>query len=135
MAKFRWISRLAAVGTFALLLASSSPANAQPGTPGLKSEVDTGIEIAIPVVVGVTALVIYAVVHSSHTLEGCAVTASDGIELRQNDGQQSWALLGETASIKAGERVRLSGRRQKKTGGRPRGFVVSKLVKDKGPCP
>ncbi|MGA9063389.1 MAG: hypothetical protein WB341_17225 [Terracidiphilus sp.] len=102
--------------------------------PGLANSVSKGIEIAIPVAAAVTVVVIYAAVHSSHSLEGCAVAGSGGIELRQNDGQQTWALLGDTSSIKAGERIRVSGKREKKAKAGPRGFTVGKLVKDKGPC-
>jgi hypothetical protein len=48
--------------------------------------------------------------------------------------QQSYVLVGEVAGIKPGDRVRVSGKREKKNAGGPQQFLVEKLTKDYGVC-
>jgi len=125
-AGLRTILALAAV--FALALATSHPANAQFIT---KSDVAE----AVGAVVGVGAVIgvgIYFAVHANHSVTGCTAAAANGIQLQQD--QQTWSLIGSTGAIKPGERIRVSGKKQKKIAGAPRTFLVEKLAKDYGPC-
>ena len=126
--KTRLRTAFAFVAVLALALTSSHPANAQIVT---KSEVAE----AVGVVIGVGAAIgvgIYFAVHANHSVSGCTVAAANGLQLQQD--QQMWSLVGSIATIKPGERVRVSGKKQKKTAGAPRPFLVEKLAKDYGPC-
>ena len=126
--KTRLRTAFAFVAVLALALTSSHPANAQIVT---KSEVAE----AVGVVIGVGAAIgvgIYFAVHANHSVSGCTVAAVNGLQLQQD--QQMWSLVGSIATIKPGERVRVSGKKQKKTAGAPRPFLVEKLAKDYGPC-
>ena len=98
-------------------------------TPGNVAKVVGGLAGGVTVIV----FVVYFSAHHGHTLRGCAVSGPDGMELMNEGDQQTYALTGETAVIKAGDRVRVSG---KKTKGDPnhRQFVVKKLSKDYGAC-
>lgn len=72
--------------------------------------------------------------HGHHSLRGCAVSGPNGLQLRNRGDQQTYALTGEVASIKPGEQVRVSGRKQKKSGAAPPQFLVDNLTKDYGSC-
>ena len=134
MGQHLFVARIAVIVASAALCFASSQAGAQPGVPGLAKTVHTAEEITIPVVAVIAVVVVYAVVHSKHTIEGCSVAGAGGMTLRESGGQQIWELAGDTASIKRGERIRLSGRRGKKPNSGDREFTVNRLVKDKGPC-
>ena len=125
-AGLRTVFALAAACTVALT--ATRPANAQYIT---KSDVAE----AVGAVVGVGAVIgvgIYFAVHANHSVTGCTVAAANGLELQQD--QQTWSLVGSVAAIKPGERVRLSGKKQKKNVGAPRPFLVEKLARDYGAC-
>jgi hypothetical protein len=77
---------------------------------------------------------IYFAVHHGHSLTGCAVSTADGIELQNEGDQLSYALVGEVAGIRSGERIRVSGKPEKKSVGPDRHFIVEKLNKDFGSC-
>jgi hypothetical protein len=77
---------------------------------------------------------IYFAVHHNHSLTGCASVTPDGLRLRRNGDQQSYSLVGEIAAVKPGNRVRVSGNRQKKNGDSPQVFIVEKLARDYGSC-
>ena len=77
----------------------------------------------------------YYAVHRSHMLTGCAVAGAHGLELRNQGDQQTYALAGNVADIKPGERVRISGKKGKQpVGDAPRPYLVEKLQKDYGAC-
>ena len=125
-ARLRTVFTVSAV--FALALTSSHPANAQFVT---KSDVAE----AVGAVVGVGAVIgvgIYFAVHANRAITGCTVAAANGLQIQQD--QQTWSLVGSVASIKPGDRVRVSGKKQKKAGDAQRQFLVEKLAKDYGPC-
>ena len=74
----------------------------------------------------------YAVKHG-HTVTGCAHSGPDGMSLTSESDKQTYMLAGATAEIKDGERVRLSGTKEKVSSGR-RQFLVEKVSKDFGRC-
>jgi hypothetical protein len=43
-------------------------------------------------------------------------------------------LIGDIANIKTGDRIRISGKKNKKDASGKRDFLVEKLTKDYGPC-
>ena len=83
-----------------------------------------------------TTVVITRTVESQHhSLQGCLFTAPGGLELHTSDAKV-YALEGESASLKVGDRVKLHGSKLKeKNSTRGQVFVVEKLTKDYGTCP
>lgn len=77
-----------------------------------------------------------AIQHHHHVIEGCAFSGSGGLKLRTTDAKV-WGLQGYTATVKAGERVKLHGAKLKKTKDATgdQVFAVEKLTRDYGPCP
>jgi hypothetical protein len=126
-------SVFANVAVCALLMAAAVTAKAQFGykvTNGAKAGI-----VAVLVAVGVGAGIgIYYAVHHGHALNGCAVSGSSGLELQSSGNQQTYALVGEVAGIKSGDRVRVSGKKAKNAGGGAQQFVVEKLTGDYGAC-
>jgi hypothetical protein len=88
------------------------------------------------VVVATTLGVTYAVENHRHTLQGCVFSGPSGLGLRTSDSK-IYALEGEAAKIKVGDRVKFHGSKLKKTKDSTgdQVFVVEKLSKDYGPCP
>ena len=111
----------------------SHPSSSGFGFTPTKGEWAAIIAIVAAVGVGV-GFGIYFAVHHGHTLTGCAATSSDGLQLVTDGGGQTYALGGDVAGIKAGDRVRISGKKDKKAGAAARPFEVTKLSKDFGPC-
>ena len=107
-------------------------------TNSKKAHADEFKNLAAEVIIGIVAVTVVVtvgivlLVKHHPALKGCAATGPDGLELTDAAGQ-TFTLVGDLAAIKPGDRVRLSGKRQKATGGSPR-FVVEG-VKDYGPCP
>ena len=92
---------------------------------------------AVGIGAGLTAIVVILVEvnHSHHTLDGCVSSGPNGLELQNSDSKR-FMLEGDSASVKAGDRVKLHGSRVKKTKdttGNPV-FNVQSLKKDYGPC-
>ena len=93
------------------------------------------------IVVGIAAigagigLGIYSAVRPhGHSLTGCAGSGPDGPELASESDQQTYALTGELAGIKSGERIRVSGKKGRKSAGAHTQFHVEKLSRDFGAC-
>jgi hypothetical protein len=94
------------------------------------------VAVAIAVVGAGIGVVIYYSIHHSHAIKGCAVAGPDGLELQNEGDQQTFRLLGITADVKAGDRVKVVGKKKKngKNDTSNRTFLVEKLGKDYGPC-
>ena len=93
----------------------------------------TGVIIAI---VGVGALIglgVYYAVHHGHSLKGCASSHPDGMQLLNESNQKTYLLGGNVNGVKPGDRVRVTGNKQK-NGGSGRQFFVKKLSKNYGSC-
>jgi hypothetical protein len=56
------------------------------------------------------------------------------LTLENESDHQSFALNGETAGIRPGDRVKVQGKKQKANGA-ARGFTVVKVKTDYGACP
>lgn len=87
--------------------------------------------VAVGVAIGVG---VYFLVRKSPSVTGCAVTDRSGLELQNEGDQQRYLLTGDTANIKSGDRVKVSGKREKKTKSGERDFLVEKVSKDYGHC-
>ncbi len=94
----------------------------------------------VGVVAGIAALgaaigigVYFAVKHN-HRVTGCARSGPDGMTLTSESDKQTYALVGEVAGIKSGDRVRVSGKKSKDQSSGTRHFLVEKVSKDLGAC-
>jgi hypothetical protein len=115
----------------ALCLTTTRTARADIGNVGDAKA--TGVIFAI---VGVGALIglgVYYAVHHGHSLRGCASSRPDGIQLLNESDQKTYLLGGNVNGVKPGDRVRVSGDKQKNGGG-GRQFFVKKLTKNYGSC-
>lgn len=73
-------------------------------------------------------------VHHNRTLTGCVVATPTGLTLAKEGNQQTFALIGDTASIKPGDRMKVSGKKKKKDlPGQPT-FFVERFSQDYGAC-
>jgi hypothetical protein len=127
---------VASIALSALLLSgaySRSQGNNIPGT-----SITLGQAIGIVVGSGAAiAIVTVVLVHNAHpTLKGC-VTAGPGGMLVHNQGDdKTYALTGTTADIKAGDLVKVQGKKvkkQKDSAGN-QDFTVLRLIKNYGAC-
>lgn len=117
---------------FLLVTAATKPAVAN-SIPTKSDVVWIGIGVgAIGAGIGIG---IYYAVHHNHSLNGCAVSGANGLQLQNKGDQQTYALVGAVDAIKPGERVRVSGKRVKKTAGPTPQFLVEQMSKDFGACP
>jgi hypothetical protein len=120
----------------AVLATATASTTAQSSSPigGVTKSDVVWIGVAVGVIGAGIGIGVYYAVHHGHSLNGCAVSGASGLELQSQGDQHTYALVGEVAGIKPGERVRVSGKKQKKSAGAPQQFVVEKLAKDYGSC-
>jgi hypothetical protein len=121
------LRRLFAVVLCCLLLSSPRPAHA-----------DSLHTIAVEVIVSIVAVsaaitvgIVLAIKHHP-SLKGCAANGPDGLQLTNSEGQ-TYLLIGDVAGLKPGDRIRVSGQKQKNSAAE-RKFIVEKS-KVYGPCP
>jgi hypothetical protein len=98
-------------------------------TPGQAVGVIFGIA-AVGAAIGVG--VYYAARHHQ-SVTGCASLMPDGLRLESEVDRKVYALTGDLAAVKTGERIRVSGKKLKSSGA-VQLFLVEKLPKDFGPC-
>ncbi len=129
---------IAAFAGLAVLFCSGStaPAGCQSsGNIGPSQGEVVGAAVGIGAVIVVAIIVPVEISHSHHTLAGCVFTGPNGLELRTSDSK-TYALEGDAASIKVGDRVKLHGSKVKKTKDTSgdQVFKVEKLNRDYGSC-
>jgi hypothetical protein len=110
---------------------SSRPARAQIGISNGQAAAITVAMGAIAVGVGVG---LYFAFRTPPTITGCAIAGTNGLTLQSEGDHQTFFLTGETAPIKAGDRVKVKGKKQKKDAAGNRSFLVSDLKNDYGAC-
>ena len=116
-----------------LCLASwSDTAKAQSQIPvsGGQAAAILGALIGVGVGIGVG---VYFLVRAPHNVTGCVSDTGGGLQLTDERGTNRYLLSGETAAIKSGERVRISGK-PGKNANKQRTFFVKKVAKDYGAC-
>ena len=93
---------------------------------------------AVEVIVGIVAVtaavtvgVVLAVKHHP-SLKGCAGTGPEGLQLTGDDGQ-TYVLTGDLEGLKAGDKIRVSGQKQK--GASPTHRFIVEKSKVYGACP
>jgi hypothetical protein len=117
----------------ALLLGLSRTSMAQIGgvsgqIGASKSEI-VGVEIGIAAAGAAIGVGIYYTVRHSHSVTGCTVSGPGGLQLRSQGNQQNYVLIGDVATVKQGERIRVSGKKKRQGSGAPQ-----ELTKDYGAC-
>ena len=119
-----------------LLLSRANSQNLGNNIPGTNISGGQAIGIVVGSAAAITIVTIVLVHNAQPTLKGC-VTAGPGGMLVQNEGdQKTYALTGTTASLKAGDIVKVKGKKYKKqkdSAGHQE-FAVTQVGKDYGPC-
>ncbi|MBS1800374.1 MAG: hypothetical protein JSS95_11145 [Acidobacteria bacterium] len=127
--KSRLSRRFTALLLCAALLLAPKPAKAEIPSGGQVA----GIAIALVAVGAALGVGIYFLVRKPPHITGCVTSGADGLTLHKESDATTYLLTGDTASIKPGNRIRLSGK--KHTGpSSQRTFVVEQVAKDYGPC-
>jgi hypothetical protein len=125
------IRRLLTGGVFCALLLTGIPRTQAQGPVITKSDAAE----AAGAVVGAGALIvlgIYFAVHRNHSISGCATAVAGGVQLETDD--RTYTLIGNAPEVKAGDRVKLAGKKERAVAGAPRPFFVEKVTRDYGAC-
>jgi hypothetical protein len=93
-----------------------------------------GIAIAIAAIGAAIGVGIYFLVRQPPSITGCATSSPDGLTLHNENDAQTFTLIGDTAAIKSGDRIRVSGKKKKADHSGKRDFLVEKVAKVYGPC-
>ena len=99
----------------------------------LKTDADLIIVGGVAVVAAVGVGVFFAFHHGS-SIKGCAVNGPDGLEIRTQNGASVYQLSGATSEVRAGDLVRVRGKKKSAKDGDVPMFVVKGLAKDYGVC-
>ncbi len=112
-----------------LATAATRPAAAN-SIPTSTDVVWIGVAVAA-IGAGIGVGIFYAI-HHGESLTGCTASGANGLALQNKDDQQTYSLVGEVATIRPGERVRVTGKRVKKSA--PPQFLVEHVKNDFGAC-
>jgi hypothetical protein len=127
----------------AFILILCVPAGAQapigtipPGTNfgGISKGAIVGIVVGVVATVVVVAIVIIHHSSKSRTITGCVTAAPNGLVVPNEKDKRAYALSGDTAGVKSGERMRLQGHKINSSAGNPLRWEVSQIQKDYGAC-
>ncbi len=91
------------------------------------------IFVAVAAIGAAIGVGVYYAVRKAPSLTGCTSSTVTGVTLLNEDNQQVYMLMGDTALLKTGEHVRVKGKKKKDSFGKP-AFLVDKVAKDFGPC-
>jgi hypothetical protein len=105
---------------------------ARPARASLGSDV-AWVAVAIVVVTAAITTAVVMSVRRSPTVTGCAADGPNGLQLQSEGDQQTFLLTGDTIGIKAGDRVKVQGKKSKDPSGN-RHFLVERFKKDYGTC-
>jgi len=79
------------------------------------------------------SLLLLSTLAHADSVHGCVSSAPNSLLLLNEGNRQTYDLVGDTTAVKAGQRVKLSGKKKKDTSGKLY-FFVGKLSKDYGVC-
>ena len=100
----------------------------------IPTKTQDGLIVAAIVVIGAAiGIGIYVAFHHGNTLTGCAASGTDGLTIENEGDHLSYSLMGDVAAVKAGDRMRVSGKK-KKADGATHPFLVDKVKRDLGAC-
>ncbi len=121
---------------FILCVTLAKPARAQTG--GGKIVSNSTIAGAIAGVVAGLVVVVFVVyeVTKKKTVTGCVAASEHGLTVTDEADKQSYPLSGNTADVKAGERMKLRGHKvsKKEAGAKTIFWEVEKVDRDLGAC-
>jgi hypothetical protein len=130
----RTLLRSSTVLAVCLVLAVSAfPQSGGYGSIGPSKGEVVGIIAGAAAVVGVTGYLIYRGSHKHASIQGCVISDQNGLSLQNEKDKKTYALEGDSATLRAGQRVGLSGKKVKDSAGKLT-FQVQKLTKDYGAC-
>ena len=92
-----------------------------------------GIIVGAAAAITVVGILIYREAHKHPSITGCIASGVDGLTLNNEKDKKVYALSGDSAALRPGERVTLTGKKIKDSDGKP-SFQVEKLTKDYGTC-
>ena len=121
--------RLAILLICVTLFTTTKPARAD----SLQTDADE-IIIGIVLVSIAIGVGIYFLVRQPPSIKGCVVTNPNGLTLQNEGDQQTYTLTGDTAAIKSGDILKLSGKKEKKDSSGKRNFLVKKVARNYGAC-
>ena len=136
--KTRLYNALPKLAVWALLLIPALTARSQiiaesPCIGACKNEV-VGILAGVAGGGAAIGIGVYFALHHGHSITGCAVAGANGVQLQSQGDQQTYALIGDVAAVKPGDRVRVSGKKEKKSTSATQQFLVERLSRDYGSC-
>jgi hypothetical protein len=116
-----------------VLTAHAFPQSGGYGNIGPSKGEVIGIIAGAAAVVGVAGYLIYRGTHKHASIQGCVTSDQNGLSLKNEKDKKTYALAGDSAALKAGQQVALSGKKKKDSTGKLT-FQVQKLTKDYGEC-
>jgi hypothetical protein len=155
-----WIMRFAGISTICLAVCAAASAQyggggggmgsgatgATPGTPGYVAPSGgygsgKAIGIGVGAAAGAAVAAVLLVRHHHHTasntqayVTGCAQSVENGITLTNEKDSQTYLIVSNHNSLKAGERMTLKGSVESADGSADPSFHVISMVKDFGAC-
>jgi hypothetical protein len=93
-----------------------------------------GIAAGIAAAGAAVGIGVYFALKHNHNLTGCALSSAEGMTLTSESDKETYALIGDVADIKSGDRVRISGKKGKPKSAGGRQFLVEKVSRHFGPC-
>lgn len=148
----RWIMRVAGISTICLAVCAAASAQygggggtagsggyvAPSGGYGSGKAVGIGVGAAVGAVVATVLLVRHHRHHSESNTQayvtGCTQSIQNGISLTSEKDNQTYSIVSDDKSLKAGERVTLKGSFVSGDGSANPSFRVLSLIKDYGTC-
>jgi hypothetical protein len=127
---YRFLCRAVVIAVLSVALIA--PARAE-GIDTAAKQITAGIVVA-SVAVGV--LVVFLIIHYKHkrsSVTGCVISARNGVSITDESDKRTYALSGYTGAVKAGERMKIEGKRQNEKNG-TFSFEVQKVSKVFGAC-
>lgn len=116
-----------------LFLPTNEPARASTDLNTQANEIVGGI-VAVAAAIVVVA-VILVVHYKPASVKGCVTSGPNGLELADNADKLNYQLTGDTSNLKAGELVKVKGKKKLGKHGTSSTFTVTKLSNDYGACP
>lgn len=121
----------------ALCLLLTMPAFPQSGGGHIGPSNGEIIGVIAGVAVGLTVVgvLVYHQTHKHASMTGCVASGADGLTLQNEKDKKVYALSGDSATLKPGERVTVKGKRGKvKDASGKLSFQVEKRTKEFGAC-
>ena len=95
-----------------------------------------GVVVGVVAVVAVGTVILVELHKDHHSVKGCVFVGTNGVQVQNESDHKMYTVTGATQNVKPGDRVRLSGSKEKQPKGSTaaRVFVVEKFSKDYGSC-